>query len=587
MRLNKLDPASVSGYWLFGPIICNLYVTADVLMCTASILHLCTISLDRYMAIRSPLTTRNISKSVVVIKLAIVWATSIAISSPITILGFINESNVFSNQHCALSNGNFKIYGSVCAFFIPLLIMVLSYGLTLYTLISQSQKLHAQGKENEQPVIRRSLSRKPLKRGTRVRFQTRNRSNHHQEEADEHLYTPIINRKSIPKTLLHSSMENMCETSSQKGPCATSPLIDNHHQSRKIPQKEFSMSDSSCHLNIDHGSNDQSKEIMPWTRTRLILPNGHTSNLRGLVRKHQLVLKATSILLMKKTHIKKLDDVHTEQKASKVIGIVFIIFVVCWAPFFILNIMTPLCKDCRIQPALFASFNWLGYVSSTLNPIIYTMFNKTFKLTFKKLLLCRYDRIQRKQRVQSWMVSNGSLFHNGSDSNNSIDKCDTPCWSRGTWCQSCDNCWKHHTTSDSHSGDLFDLVWQCLWHVNQDTAVHNMLIMWKSCDYTCRSCVTYHVDHVTCQSCENLTGNKILIMWQLENMPSMWFVWNNSCVDVLRKTLRIRVMWCELKCNYIVLKKTRKIEKFYQIVITVISGVVSLECKNKLWHKNV
>lgn len=416
-----------AGYWLFGPIICNLYVTADVLMCTASILHLCTISLDRYMAIRSPLTTRNISKSVVVIKLAIVWVTSIAISSPITILGFINESNVFSNQHCALSNGNFKIYGSVCAFFIPLLIMVLSYGLTLYTLISQSQKLHAQGKENEQPVIRRSLSRKPLKRGTRVRFQTRNRSTHHQEEADEHLYTPIINRKSIPKTSLHSSMENMCETSSQKGTCATSPLIDNHHQSRKIPTKEFSMSDSSCHLNIDHGSNEQSKEIVPWTRTRLILPNGHTSNLRGLVRKHQLVLKATSILLMKKTHIKKLDDVHTEQKASKVIGIVFIIFVVCWAPFFILNIMTPLCKDCRIQPALFASFNWLGYISSTLNPIIYTMFNKTFKLTFKKLLLCRYDRIQRKQRVQSWMVSNGSFYHNGSDSNNSIDKCDTPC----------------------------------------------------------------------------------------------------------------------------------------------------------------
>lgn len=416
-----------AGYWLFGPIICNLYVTADVLMCTASILHLCTISLDRYMAIRSPLTTRNISKSVVVIKLAIVWVTSIAISSPITILGFINESNVFSNQHCALSNGNFKIYGSVCAFFIPLLIMVLSYGLTLYTLISQSQKLHAQGKENEQPVIRRSLSRKPLKRGTRVRFQTRNRSTHHQEEADEHLYTPIINRKSIPKTSLHSSMENMCETSSQKGTCATSPLIDNHHQCRKIPTKEFSMSDSSCHLNIDHGSNDQSKEIVPWTRTRLILPNGHTSNLRGLVRKHQLVLKATSILLMKKTHIKKLDDVHTEQKASKVIGIVFIIFVVCWAPFFILNIMTPLCKDCRIQPALFASFNWLGYISSTLNPIIYTMFNKTFKLTFKKLLLCRYDRIQRKQRVQSWMVSNGSFYHNGSDSNNSIDKCDTPC----------------------------------------------------------------------------------------------------------------------------------------------------------------
>lgn len=395
-------------------------------MCTASILHLCTISLDRYMAIRSPLTTRNISKSIVIIKLAIVWITSLAISSPITILGFINEGNVYSNQHCALSNGNFKIYGSVCAFFIPLVIMVLSYGLTLYTLISQSNKLHAQGKENEQPVIRRSLSRKPIKRGTRVRFQTRNRATHHQEDANEHLYTPIINRKSNPKSL-HSSMENISEISSQKGICASSPLLDNHLQSRKNPVKDLELSDSTCHLNIDQSSGDKSRKVTPWARSRLIIPNGHSNHLRGLVRKHQLVLKATSILLMKKTHIQKLDDVHTEKKASKVIGIVFVIFVVCWAPFFILNIMTPLCHDCNFKAALYASFNWLGYMSSTLNPIIYTMFNKTFKMTFKKLLLCRYDRIQRKQRVQSWMVSNGSFYHNGSDSNNSIDKCETPC----------------------------------------------------------------------------------------------------------------------------------------------------------------
>ncbi|XP_062572246.1 5-hydroxytryptamine receptor 2A-like [Saccostrea cucullata] len=418
-----------TGYWFFGPIICNLYVTADVFMCTASILHLCTISLDRYMAIKSPLKSRNISKSVVIIKLAIVWVISLAISSPITILGFINESNVYSNHHCALSNGNFKIYGSVCAFFIPLFIMVFSYGLTLYTLISQSHKLHAQGKENDEPVIRRSLSRKPLKHGTRVRFQARKRNrSHNQEEAEDQLYTPIINRKSNPKSSMHSSVENISETSSPRGMGASSPLIDNQQlQSPPNLMKELEMSDSNCHLNLDQSPGDKSKKVKPWTRSRLIIPNGHTSNLRGLVKKHQLVLKATNILLLKKAHIKKLDDVHTEQKASKVIGIVFIIFVVCWAPFFVLNIMTPLCEDCSFEPALYASFNWLGFISSTLNPIIYTMFNKTFKMTFKKLLLCRYDRIQRKQRVRSWILSNGSLYHNGSDSNNSIDKFETPC----------------------------------------------------------------------------------------------------------------------------------------------------------------
>jgi hypothetical protein len=35
------------------------------------------------------------------------------------------------------------------------------------------------------------------------------------------------------------------------------------------------------------------------------------------------------------------------------------------------------------------------------------MFNKTFKMTFKKLILCRYDTLQRKTRVQNWLLNNG------------------------------------------------------------------------------------------------------------------------------------------------------------------------------------
>lgn len=153
------------------------------------------------------------------------------------------------------------------------------------------------------------------------------------------------------------------------------------------------MLDFSCYFNIDYGFNEQFKEIVFWIRIRLILFNGYISNLRGLVRKYQLVFKAISILLMKKIYIKKLDDVYIEQKVFKVIGIVFIIFVVCWVLFFIFNIMIFLCKDCRIQFVLFVFFNWLGYIFSILNLIIYIMFNKIFKLIFKKFLLCRYDRI--------------------------------------------------------------------------------------------------------------------------------------------------------------------------------------------------
>ena len=38
---------SVLGKWVFGSITCKIWLTADVLCCTASILNLCAIALDR------------------------------------------------------------------------------------------------------------------------------------------------------------------------------------------------------------------------------------------------------------------------------------------------------------------------------------------------------------------------------------------------------------------------------------------------------------------------------------------------------------------------------------------------------------
>lgn len=84
--------------------------------------------------------------------------------------------------------------------------------------------------------------------------------------------------------------------------------------------------------------------------------------------------------------------IRLEQKATKVLGVVFFTFVILWAPFFVLNLLPTVCPDCEanIGQGVFDFVTWLGYASSMVNPIFYTIFNKVFRQAFKKVLLCRY-----------------------------------------------------------------------------------------------------------------------------------------------------------------------------------------------------
>lgn len=49
--------------WLFGDIWCSIWLAVDVWMCTASILNLCAISLDRYVAVTRPVNYPSIMSS--------------------------------------------------------------------------------------------------------------------------------------------------------------------------------------------------------------------------------------------------------------------------------------------------------------------------------------------------------------------------------------------------------------------------------------------------------------------------------------------------------------------------------------------
>nr|XP_033790189.1 5-hydroxytryptamine receptor 5A isoform X2 [Geotrypetes seraphini] len=73
-----------------------------------------------------------------------------------------------------------------------------------------------------------------------------------------------------------------------------------------------------------------------------------------------------------------------EKRAALMVGILIGVFVLCWIPFFITELINPLCS-CDIPPIWKSIFLWLGYSNSFFNPLIYTAFNKNYNNALRNL----------------------------------------------------------------------------------------------------------------------------------------------------------------------------------------------------------
>ncbi|XP_055378930.1 probable G-protein coupled receptor No18 [Condylostylus longicornis] len=79
-----------------------------------------------------------------------------------------------------------------------------------------------------------------------------------------------------------------------------------------------------------------------------------------------------------------------ERRAARTLGIIMGVFVVCWLPFFLMYVILPFCPTCCPSDKWINFVTWLGYINSSLNPVIYTIFNLDYRRAFKKLLGIKY-----------------------------------------------------------------------------------------------------------------------------------------------------------------------------------------------------
>uniref|UniRef100_A0A8C3SEM1 Dopamine receptor D2 n=1 Tax=Chelydra serpentina TaxID=8475 RepID=A0A8C3SEM1_CHESE len=321
----------VVGEWRFSRIHCDIFVTLDVMMCTASILNLCAISIDRYTAVAMPMlyNTRYSSRRRVTVMISVVWVLSFAISCPL----LFGLNNTDKNE-CIIANPAFVVYSSIVSFYVPFIVTLLVY-VQIYV------------------VLRKRRKRVNTKRNT--------------HGLDSHIQAPL--KEAVNHV---EEMEMVSSTSPPEKTKHKLSLLSNHQL--VMPATSNQCINSTLDLPLDSPTkaekNGHAKDNPKTAKVFEIqsMPNGKTR---------------TSLKTMSRRKLSQ----QKEKKATQMLAIVLGVFIICWLPFFITHILNMHC-NCNIPPAMYSAFTWLGYVNSAVNPIIYTTFNIEFRKAFMKILHC-------------------------------------------------------------------------------------------------------------------------------------------------------------------------------------------------------
>ncbi|XP_061585914.1 adrenoceptor alpha 1Aa [Cololabis saira] len=144
--------------WVFGRAFCNVWAAVDVLCCTASIMSLCVISVDRYIGVSYPLRYPSImTKRRGLFAVAMLWVLSIIISIG-PLFGW-KEPAPEDESVCKITEEpGYAIFSAVGSFYLPLAIILVMYCRVYVVAHRESQGLregHKTEKSDSEQVILR------------------------------------------------------------------------------------------------------------------------------------------------------------------------------------------------------------------------------------------------------------------------------------------------------------------------------------------------------------------------------------------------------------------------------------------------
>lgn len=403
-------------YWPFGKLCCDLWHSVDVCASTASILDLCVIALDRYSAIRNPISYhRTFFVKRWPYLLVAVWLCSGLISFP-AIAYWRLVLRQYSDDRCQFPDDIYYIvFSSLISFYIPLFVMIFVYIRIYRTAVKQ---LHAfkTGVKVASPTTKKKKKglkndETPVDPPPDICLRIHRGKYHGIPSITRDSSSTMMNNEATRTSNIDEHLTLPTKKQSNQIKKSISGAFLNDHQNTSLSR--FSMPSLNAPL-LPTGTNTEHHQLTIGNANPKKVPSQDAISQSGAARtsKTNTASSGPAISLGK-----RLTKFSKEQKATITLAYVMGIFVICWLPFFVYNPLTaiaklfisskkPLSSTERFltgNDLVFQMFTWFGYINSSVNPIIYAYSSREFRRAFIKYL-CRCFPI----RIRNLMMS----YHN-------------------------------------------------------------------------------------------------------------------------------------------------------------------------------
>ncbi|CAB3381495.1 Hypothetical predicted protein [Cloeon dipterum] len=364
---------ALTGRWVLGLAVCQFWLSADYTASTASIFNLFILSVDRYWSITSPLRyLRKRTKKRALVMIGLVWLISCMWIVPIISWHHVEHSGVRRNPQDVCETefaGNvvFKVAAAIFNFYFPTVLMVYLYGRIFFEIKKRSrfeigQCSHGRVGSGDTNGADDSLADDPR------HWTSRRASGRRNCELNNGAVALREWRGNGDAASRQQQFRNLTVLSyREEAACETRNDALTHFEGVTVNVEYVGAAGGADARNPappPHAHRSVSRRSR-LARTHLGI--SFSANRRG-------GRGATDAIVLQK-----------EKKAARQLGVIMGAFVLCWLPYFVLFMVVAFCEDC-VDPKFHTATIWLGYVNSTLNPILYPLCNANFKRAFKRML---------------------------------------------------------------------------------------------------------------------------------------------------------------------------------------------------------